>query len=83
MAADFFRSLADIEALERTPYEQAIPARTPYGLIARAAQRFPGRTAFTYLPDGDPATPPQRMPEPMPLCPVWKMVGILCALITS
>jgi len=57
-----FRGLADIEALERTPYEQAIPARTPYGLIARAAQRFPGRTAFTYLPDGDPATPPQRVP---------------------
>ncbi|MCY1373341.1 hypothetical protein D9M69_606100 [compost metagenome] len=27
--------------------------------------------------------PPQRMPEPMPLCPVWKMVGSLCALITS
>ena len=27
--------------------------------------------------------PPQRMPEPMPLWPVWKMVGILCALITS
>ena len=57
-----FRGLADIEALERTPYEQAIPARTPYGLIARAAQRFPGRTAFSYLPDGDPATPPQRIP---------------------
>ena len=38
--SDFFRALGDIEALERTPYEQAIPARTSYGLIARAAQRF-------------------------------------------
>ncbi|HZN47411.1 MAG TPA: AMP-binding protein, partial [Ramlibacter sp.] len=57
-----FRGLADIEALERTPYQDAIPARTTYGLIARAAQRFPGRTAFSYLPDGDPATPPQRIP---------------------
>ena len=57
-----FHGLADIEALERTPYQDAIPARTTYGLIARAAQRFPGRTAFSYLPDGDPATPQQRIP---------------------
>jgi fatty-acyl-CoA synthase len=59
--SSFFRGLADIEALERTPYEQAIPARTTYGLIARAAQRFGERTAFAYLPDGDPATPPQNI----------------------
>jgi fatty-acyl-CoA synthase len=57
----FFSSLADIEALERTPYEQAIPARTTYGLIARAARQFGERTAFTYLPDGELATPPQRI----------------------
>jgi fatty-acyl-CoA synthase len=57
----FFRSLADIEALERTPYEQAIPARTTYGLIARAARRFAERTAFTYLPDGELATAPERV----------------------
>ncbi|HET8746322.1 MAG TPA: AMP-binding protein, partial [Ramlibacter sp.] len=61
MSTPFFRGLADIEALERTPYEEAIPARTTYGLIARAAQRHPERTAFTYLPDGDPATAPQRI----------------------
>jgi fatty-acyl-CoA synthase len=56
----FFRGLADIEALERTPYDEAIPARTTYGLIARATQRFADRIAFTYLPDGELATPPQR-----------------------
>lgn len=56
-----FRRLADIEALERTPYEEAIPARTTYGLIARAAAQHPQRTAFTWLPDGDPATPPERV----------------------
>lgn len=61
MGAAFFGSLADIEALERTPYEQAIPARTTYGLIARAAARFADRTAFTYLPDGELATPPRRV----------------------
>jgi len=57
----FFGGLADVEALERTPYEHAIPARTTYGLIARAAQRFPERTAFTYLPDGELATAPERI----------------------
>jgi fatty-acyl-CoA synthase len=57
----FFRGLADIEALERTPYEEAIPARTTYGLIARTAQRFAERTAFTYLPDGELATAPERI----------------------
>lgn len=61
MGAAFFGSLADVEALERTPYEEAIPARTTYGLIARAAVRFADRTAFTYLPDGEPATAPQRV----------------------
>jgi fatty-acyl-CoA synthase len=57
----FFRGLADIEALERTPYEEAIHARTTYGLIARAAERFAERTAFTYLPDGELATAPERI----------------------
>ncbi|MBX3655724.1 MAG: acyl-CoA synthetase [Ramlibacter sp.] len=47
------RSLADIEALERTPYEQAIPARTTWGLITHAAQRFAERTALRYLPGAD------------------------------
>ena len=57
----FFRNLADIELLERTPYEDAIPARTTYGLISQAAQRFGERTAFVYLPDGELATPPERI----------------------
>src|SRR6187431_3771884 len=59
MHAGFLRSLADIEALERTSYEEALPARTTYGLIARAAQRFGERTALRYLPDGELATPPR------------------------
>lgn len=53
MNATALRGLADIEALERTPYEQAIPARNTYGLIAQAAQRFASRDAFRYLPSGD------------------------------
>jgi len=58
---DFFRGLADIEALERRPYDQAIPARTTYGLIAHAAGRFGERTAFAWLPDGGPGTAAQTI----------------------
>ena len=53
MTVSVFRDLADIQALEATPYDQAIPAQTTYGLIAHAAQRFADRDAFRYLPSGD------------------------------
>src|SRR5690606_32774737 len=53
MTGGAFRSLADIEALERTPCEDAIPARTTYGLIARAAARHAQRTALRYLASGE------------------------------
>ena len=59
MSPAAIRSLADIEALERTPYEQAIPARTTWGLIAHAAQRFGDRVALRYLPDADLASAPR------------------------
>jgi fatty-acyl-CoA synthase len=48
-----FRTLADIEALECTPYAQAIPARTTYGLIAHAAHQFGQRDAFRYVKNGN------------------------------
>ncbi len=57
---DPIRSLADIAALEARPLEQQAPARSPYGLIAAAAHRAPDRTAFVYLPSGDPAAPVER-----------------------
>ncbi|MBE7941524.1 MULTISPECIES: AMP-binding protein [Ramlibacter] len=57
----FFSGLADIEALEATPYEDAIPARTTYGLIARAAARFADRPAFVFLPTGGLDTVPERI----------------------
>jgi fatty-acyl-CoA synthase len=53
------RNIADIEALESQPYESVVPARSTYELILRAAQRFPQREAFRYLPDGDLATTPR------------------------
>jgi fatty-acyl-CoA synthase len=61
MSAPALLCLADIAALEATPYEQAIPARTTYGLIARAARRFGERDAFRYLPSGDLRQPPRRV----------------------
>lgn len=57
MTVSVFRDLADIQALEATPYDQAIPAQTTYGLITHAAQRFADRDAFRYLPSGDLAQP--------------------------
>jgi fatty-acyl-CoA synthase len=57
----FIRDLEGIQALEQRPYDDCIPARTTYGLIASAAARFPERSAFIYLPDGHLATPPRRV----------------------
>lgn len=54
------RTLADVAALEARPYEQALPARSPYGLIAAAARRFPERDAFVFLPSGELDAPVQR-----------------------
>jgi fatty-acyl-CoA synthase len=57
----FIRHLADIEALEAAPYEEVIPARTTYGLIARAAALHADRTAFSYLQQGELETPIERV----------------------
>ena len=54
-------NLADIESLEALPFEEVVPARSTYELIARTAARFPLRDAFRYLPDGDLATPARRV----------------------
>ncbi|MFM6992466.1 MAG: AMP-binding protein, partial [Rhodoferax sp.] len=54
----YIKTLADIEAIERLPYESLVPAASTGALIAAAARRFPQRDAFRFLPDGDLATPP-------------------------
>ncbi|MES2635548.1 MAG: AMP-binding protein [Pseudomonadota bacterium] len=76
----FFRSLADIEALERTPYEQAIPARTTYGLIARAAQQFGERTAFAYLESGELGAGAQRITYSALLAQVHRAANLFRSL---
>lgn len=62
MSAPALRSLADIEALEQTPYAQAMPARTTWGLIDNAARRFGERVALRYLPSADLAQPTVDVP---------------------
>ncbi len=56
-----FATLADIEALERSPLSAVAPHRTPYQLIRATAERFPDREAFTFLPDAGLDTAPQRV----------------------
>ncbi|HLJ62988.1 MAG TPA: acyl-CoA synthetase [Stellaceae bacterium] len=42
--------LADIDALERVPFEERLPAATVYEAIGRVAQRHPEKVAIYYLP---------------------------------
>lgn len=47
-------TIADIEAIERQPYETLIPARNLYDLLVATAELHPERLALTVLSDGDP-----------------------------
>jgi fatty-acyl-CoA synthase len=47
-------SIADIAALERSPYDALIPARNLYQLFEATAQLHPDRPALTVMPAGDP-----------------------------
>ena len=75
-----FRSLADIQALERRPLHEVAPQRTPYGLIRAAAERFADREAFTYLPDADLARAPRRITYREVLTMVHRAANALRAL---
>ena len=74
------RRRADIEALEAVPYDHQIPARSPYGLIARAARQHAGRDAFVFLPTGDLADPPQRVTYRQLLMQIHRAANLLRAL---
>jgi fatty-acyl-CoA synthase len=45
-------TIADIEALERQPYDELIPARTLIDLLRATAQLHPDRPAITTIPAG-------------------------------
>ncbi|RYF39514.1 MAG: acyl-CoA synthase, partial [Comamonadaceae bacterium] len=74
------RTLADIEALEALPYEEQIPARSPYGLIARAARLFPDRDALVYLRSGDLDAAPERVSYAQLLAQIHRAANLFRSL---
>jgi fatty-acyl-CoA synthase len=53
----FFKTIttiADVEALERSPYDELVAARNLYQLFEATAQVHPERPALTVMPAGDP-----------------------------
>jgi fatty-acyl-CoA synthase len=49
--------LADIEAIERTPFQERESAQSVYALLARTADRHADKIAIRYLPTGAPDDP--------------------------
>jgi fatty-acyl-CoA synthase len=76
-ARESFANLVDIEALERHPPPAGT---TPYGLIRDAAQRWPQRVAFTWLPDAELSTPPQTTTYAQLLADIHRAANALRAL---
>lgn len=50
-------TLDDVLRQERTPWQTLIPARTTYGLLRQACERFGARTALRLLADGSADAP--------------------------
>ena len=48
------KTIADIEALERSPYDEAVPSRNLYQVFEATAQLHPQRPALTVMPAGAP-----------------------------
>lgn len=51
------RSMADVLAIEQTPWQESLPARNTYALVCQACERHPDRTALRFVMSGDPAAP--------------------------
>lgn len=47
------RTLADVLTLEKTSWQDQLPAQTTYDLLCQASARHPQRTALRFLPCGD------------------------------
>jgi fatty-acyl-CoA synthase len=54
------RSLADVQRLEAAPLADKLTVQSTYEIFRNSAQAFGTKTALTFLPDADPATPPVR-----------------------
>jgi fatty-acyl-CoA synthase len=54
------KTITDIEALEREPYDDLVPARNLYDLLEATALLHPDRPALTVMKTGDPNEPAVR-----------------------
>ncbi len=54
------RSLQDIQRLEETPFETAVPVRNTYEIFCNSAHAFGSKTALTFLRTADPEDEPVR-----------------------
>lgn len=53
-------SIEDVQALERTPLDVALPVRSTYEIFRTCAQAFGSKTALTFLRSADPDDTPIR-----------------------
>ena len=51
------RTLDDILAIEKTPWQSSLPARNTYDLLCHACDRHPERTALRFVMTGEPDAP--------------------------
>lgn len=54
------KSLADVERLEQTPYDEAVPVQSTYEIFRNSAQAFGDKTALTFLRTANPDDEPIR-----------------------
>lgn len=57
MARHRIETIADIEAVERRPYEEAVPFSSVYDMFVKGAARYGERPAIRYLPEGSADSP--------------------------
>lgn len=57
----FIATLADVDAIERTPWQELLTARSTYALIRQGASLNPDAPAIYFIPDGDHYDQPEIM----------------------
>lgn len=74
------RNLTDIERLEETPLEQALPVKSTYEIFCQSARLFGDKTALVFLPTADPAIEPIRWSYNDLLAGIHQTANLLHAL---
>lgn len=79
MVPNAIRSLADIEAIERQPYEAAVEPRHILDLFRLSAERHGNRTALIYLSTPDPDGPARHYSYRDLLDSIRRAANLFCA----